>query len=153
MEISEIIAFIIGLTTALGLSALIRILIGIKLKLYLISIDTSQVEQSIVPITAELKKRYLLKTILSGNWKENLEITLTDYQSRSYTFQIGFHLFGRFYLRQLSGENQTASLNQETMKPNHNYYFKSGMRLETGDRAFEMLITTSPLEQVASEFT
>lgn len=151
MEKSEIFFFLAGLAAALGFSIFTIILIGLKLKLYLINIESAQPEQSIIPITAELKKRSWLKTILSGNWKENLEITLKDYQNRTFTFQVGFHLLGRFNLSLLSQEGHSALLNQKTMLPNRRYFLKNGMRLETGDRAFEILITAAPVEQIASE--
>lgn len=135
-----ILPFIGGLLFALAVGAALRILLGMRLNLFLVNHDTAVGDQSVIPITTELKKSSIFRSLRLGNWREDVEITLMDYQNQSFSFRIGFHIWNRFWA-ELSRSDGNAKLGHDKLVTGKRMKLRTGARLEIGDRSFFVLVT------------
>jgi hypothetical protein len=142
-----VVSFALGLAAAMLIGAGLKVIFGIKLNLYLLNTDSTIGDQSVVPLTAELKKGSWWRTLRQKKWREDLEITLMDYNGHAFTYKIKYHLWNGFYLKLKSASGDTT-LDALPMITGKNYFLKTGMELFPGDRKFTVLITTAPLEKV-----
>jgi hypothetical protein len=133
--------FIVGLAIAATLGAVIRVLVGMRLNLYLISDDTLIRDQAMIPISSDLKRARSLLSLFRGKWRENIEISLTDYQNRTFTYQIEYGLWRRFQIALLPGTRGTTLLAGREMAPGKRYALRTGMKLRIGDRPYTVLVT------------
>lgn len=134
--------FVFGFVTALAIGAAVRVLLGMRLNLQLVNMDSPFKDQSIIPVTSENKKSFsLLHTLLTGNWREDIEIVLADNANKHYSFLVGYHWWWRFYIIPLVSE--PVFLNHKKLAVNKKHYVKTGMHLNVGDRAFTVLISTA----------
>jgi len=135
-----LISFGSGLSVALVIGAIVRILVGMKLNLFLVNHDSAVKDQSLIPVTTEGKKASFFRTLFKGNWREDVDITLLDYSGHTYHYRIGYHLWWRFYLV-MEAEQEGSLLNGKTMRPGKRHLLRTGSKLTTGDRAFFVLVT------------
>lgn len=141
------IPFITGLSTALALGAMFRIFYGMRLNLFLVNDDSTVADQSLIPITTEGKKRSLINTISNGNWREDVDLTLTDYEGHSYAYRVGYHLWNRFYVMfRGTNPNTQTKIDGRLVKPARRYRLRTGQRLQVGDRVFTVLVTTTQMK-------
>ena len=141
--------FAIGVISSLLIGALIRVFIGLRMNLYLVSQDSPIHDQALIPITAEGKKNSRLRSLLRGSWKEDIDITLIDHGGHAYTYRIGYSLWRRYYLILLSqnlftgltAENPQALLGGTVLLTGKRYPLRTGMTLQNGDRAFQVMVT------------
>lgn len=142
MNSAILLPFIGGFGVALVFGAVARILLGMRLHLQLVNADSPVRDQAVIPVTSENKKGLsLLHTLLTGNWREDVEIVLADHANHHYSFIVGYHLWWRFYL--VSHSDNKVLINHKNLKKMKRYYLKTGQFLKVGDRAFTVLITTS----------
>lgn len=134
--------FLLGVTVALVLGLLTHLLVGMRLNLFFISPDSPIEDQNLIPITTALKKASFFRSLRKGLWKERIEITLIDYQNRSFTYRIGYRLFRRFFIVLVKGDGKT-SLNDIELQPFRKYSLRTGSILFVGDRQFNILVTPS----------
>jgi hypothetical protein len=139
-------SFLFGLSTALVLGGFLRILFGMRLNLYFINPDSRQLEESLIPLTSELKKRSLLRTLMKRHWKESIEVTLIDDQGRSSVFHLGYHLWRRYYA--VLTNPSRATVNKRPMKKGKKYFLKTGSELSAGDRTFKIVVTPTAVEKM-----
>lgn len=145
----SIIAFLSGFILSLGFATILKIIFGIKLNLYLVNNDTSIHDQNIIPITIDLKKQSLWRTLLNSQWKEDVELTLVDYKENRFTYCIGYHLLRGYSLKLNEGSGHSF-LNKTHLHPGKLYFLKTGKSLQVGERQFIVLITTQAYEKVIS---
>jgi hypothetical protein len=139
--------FLAGLSCALAIGAVFRVLNGMRLKLQLVNADSAIDGQTVFPLTAENKKGMsLLHTLLSGNWRENIDIVLADDKGRLHAFFIGYHLWWRFYI--VSRDGQQTWLDGKELLPNVRHYVRTGMQLRLGNRRFTTLVTTNDVSSL-----
>ena len=152
----EILSFVAGFVIVLGIGVLARLLVGLRLNLYLLNREQlwsfkegvpsrEAVEQSIIPITAEAKKTSLLRTITKRKWVEDVDITLLDDQGRSYTYRIGFHPWFRFHVVLKQAQDADTAVNGLKLKAGRVHPLRTGDVLKVGDRQFAILVTPSPM--------
>jgi hypothetical protein len=147
MNNSSIAAFLAGLVAAIALGSIIRIILGMKLNLYLVNDESFVSDQAIIPITSDLKKKYFWKTLLRGKWKENIDLTLMNHEGDSFNFQIGYHLWGRYYIS-IDNDIRQAHLGNKAMMPHKKYYLRTGKQLVIGSRAFSVLVSPTGSEKI-----
>lgn len=145
-------SFLSGFTLAGLMGLLIKIGIGIKTKLYLVSHEPYSQGRIVIPLTAELKKRTLWKTLLQKDWKEDIELTLGDYKGNSFAFHIHYELLYGFKFT-LKAPSELVQLNSKKVSTGRAYTLKSGHSLILGDRSFVTLVTTANLETLENEGT
>lgn len=144
--------FCFGFFSALTLGCLLKILIGMRLNLYLIARDSGVVDQNIIPLTSEMKKRSWWKTLRKKQWQEDIDLTLMDYKGRPSHFQITYHPWKGFSLQLLQTKVDNF-LDQDEIFPKISYYLRTGMSLRCGERNFRILISMIPHEKaLRSEF-
>lgn len=144
--------FAAGTLTALVLGLGGWILWGFKLRLYLISRDTLHSDQAVIPISAELKKASLWRTVLQGNWREDLEVKLADSSGKMHSFEFGFHPVFRYFVT-LKTPSQDVLLGEARLKHEERAYLKNGMSLQLGSRRFEIwVMPTNPTGRLNNEF-
>lgn len=149
-------AFSGGFAVALVIGAIARMLLGLKLNLYFIHREpgTHKVtSSSLIPITAPNRKSSIVRSLREGRWREDQDLQLGDYQGRHFTFRIGYHFWYRFYLiletpnpKLTPRGDACVKLGSRTLKQGKRYPLRSGARLQTGDRAFEIHVTPAQLE-------
>jgi hypothetical protein len=132
-------------------SILMKILHGVKLNLYLLNNESLVEDQSVIPLTADIKKRSLWRILTRKNWREDLEITLMDYNAQAFVYQIHYHIWKGFYLQLKNAPPGTARLSGISMNLEVPYYLKSGAMLELGERKFSVLVTAASLEKVVAQ--
>lgn len=137
-------SFASGLGVALAVGAVIRVLVGMKLNLFLVNHDSAVKDQSLIPVTTEGKKASFLRTLIRRNWKEDVDITLLDYSGHTYHYRIGYHLWWRFYLV-MEGDTEGSTLDGRPVHPGKRHLLRTGAKLVTGDRAFYVLVTPNQL--------
>ncbi len=135
-----VLPFTAGISCALAMGAGIRVLLGMRLNLFLVNHDSTVQDQSVIPITTEFKKASLFRVLKFGNWREDVDITLMDYQDRSYAFRVSFHVWKRFQLQLIRADSQVTlsglKLNEMQTVP-----ARTGAKLEIGDRLFFILVS------------
>jgi len=129
------------------MAVLFKLILAIQFNLYLLNHDSSIGDQSVVPLTAERKKHSWWRTFRQKKWKEDLDITLMDYEGQAFTYQIKYHLWKGFYLILKSAPSETR-LNDKPILANKKYYLRTGMELVPGNRRFTILVTTAPLDKI-----
>jgi hypothetical protein len=137
-------SFLVGLISVVVIAGALKTVIGMKMNLYLVSKEPDLKSTTVIPLTAELKKRSLWKTILRKDWQEDLELTLADYSNHYFSFLIGYSLWKGFYL--MLQKQETCFIHQTKMIAGRLYPLRSGVSLHLGDRSFTILVSASPLE-------
>lgn len=143
-DLSFVLPFAAGLVSAFAAGTALRLLGGMRLNLYLVNRDSPLRDQAIIPITEELRRSSLVRSLRQRRWKENVDITLMDYHDQSYTFRIGYDLWKRYYLEVLdepAGDEAAARINGKPLAPGKRYSLRTGMKLSAGDRLFAVLVT------------
>ncbi|MBY0472454.1 hypothetical protein K2X30_14915 [bacterium] len=135
---------IFGFLLAFSFGAVYRILSGMRMNLYLLSPEAKFADQGIIPISAENKKSSLKKIIEKKKWKEDLEITLMDYQGRSYRYHIQFHLWNRFHMRLVKADGP-SQINHRKIVQGKRYSLSNGSTLKIGEREFKIAVTAEQL--------
>jgi len=141
MNSTQLFHFLIGLMAALTLGSIIWVVVGTRLRLYLVGQDSMIRDQSVIAITAELKKGSTLHSLRNGTWREDVDLTLRDYDERAYQFEIGFSLWLRFFLILRGNGGGEARLRGRRLEINRKHYIRTGDSLRIGDRDFRVLVT------------
>ncbi len=126
--------FSLGALSALAAGALTWVLYGRRLNLYLVSGDSPVTDQALIPVTAENGKR---------SPRENIDLTLTDFDGGRYDFRVGYGTFVRFYLLLGRGSKAEARLNRRPLENGKYYPIRSGARLSVGGREYTLVIARS----------
>jgi hypothetical protein len=130
---------------------IIRIIRGFQLNVYLISEDVITSNGNIgkkdrstswIPLTSELKKHSFWRTFINQNWREDLEITLTDFEHKVFIYKIGYHVLHGFSIC-LTNEPSIALLNGKPMTPHIEYYLKTETKIKAGTRDFKLVIKSN----------
>lgn len=145
MALPLLASFGTGLAMALALGSLARVLLGMKLNLFLVNHDSAVQDQTMIPVTTEGKKTSFIRTLLNGLWREDVDITLTDYSSASFRYRVGYHLWWRFYLVMAEGGDGSA-IDGRPVLPGKRYLLRTGARLKVGDRVFYVLVTPTQMK-------
>lgn len=146
MGSSAWLSFLLGFLLAAGTGLLVRILVGLRLNLFLINHESHLHDQTIIPITTELKKSSLFRVIFNGNWREDVAITLMDDDSNRYEFEVGFHWWKRFfiYLKSTSG-SKDPTVDFVPLREGMKMFLRTGQELRVGDRLFVVLVSASQM--------
>lgn len=123
--------FALGTVFSLAFGLALWILYGRRLNLYLVSEDSLVRDQALIPVTVENGSR---------SRRESIDLVLTDFQNRTYTFRVGYGLFVRFYLVLVS-DTSHSKLNRSPIEKGKYYPIKNGMKLTTGDRVYTLVAT------------
>lgn len=150
MRSSEFYPFLFGFLTSIGIGAAIQVLIGMKFKLYLLSHDGGTPKHHLIPITAELKKRSLIRTLYQKGWNEDLDITLTDQNGVSFVYQIKYDIWRGFLLKlKTTDPKSLAKINGKPIMPDRSYKLRTGTSLESGESKFSILISLDSIEKLS----
>jgi hypothetical protein len=135
-----VINYLNGFLAVIVFLILLRIFLGLRLKLYFINEDSSLTDQSIIPVVYYNKSKSLLK----GNWKEDIELVLTDERGNPFTFNIKFGLFSHYFV-QNNTELENVAFNNKVMTKGKRYYLTNWSKIKVGDRVFKAKITLRTL--------
>jgi hypothetical protein len=127
-----VINYLNGFLAVIVFLILLRIFLGLRLKLYFINEDSSLTDQSIIPVVYYNKSKSLLK----GNWKEDIELVLTDERGNPFTFNIKFGLFSHYFV-QNNTELENVAFNNKVMTKGKRYYLTNWSKIKVGDRVFK----------------
>ncbi len=163
----------LGVLLLLSVGIGLKILFGIRLKLYLVTDDLGPESDRLIPLTADLRKQSLFRTLRKKSWKEDIDLTLSDYQGTQLRLRINYHLWKGFSVSSQplyqhshlaskkgpeNGYNENSDdivplffLNNKVITLGRAHYLKSGMNLKVGDKDFKILITPAPLAEMIQE--
>jgi hypothetical protein len=137
-------SFALGIFCALSIGIFLKIAYGMKLNLYLIDDDSESGEEpSIIPLTTELRKTSFWDSLTKKTWREDVLITLVDYQGQSFQCGIQNHIWAGFSLL-IQGQPGKVLINRREVLPGKKHYLKTGMSFQVGDRKFKILISQVP---------
>lgn len=136
---------IISSVSILTLIGILWIMYGMRLNLYFVNIDSRIEDQMFIPITMANKKSSAWRSLFKGQWRENVELTLTDSRNEKYTYQIGYSLWRRFNLLLISNSGST-SLNGKKLVQKKYYPLKNSATLNLGGRLYKVVVSTNLLD-------
>ncbi|MGZ3699814.1 MAG: hypothetical protein ACXWPM_08260 [Bdellovibrionota bacterium] len=153
LQIEAILPFVTGFAIALSVGAAFRIIRGMQMNLFLINSDSPMAEEALIPITAELKKVSLVRSMLKGLWREDVEISLMDQKNRACTFNIGFHIWHRFHLTVLT-TSDGCFIGRKPLMAGKRHYLRNGLIVKVGRRDFKVLVSPNRgANELNREFT
>jgi hypothetical protein len=126
---------------------LFRVWAGLRLSLYLLNDDSIVRDQVLIPVTFSGRKRSIVQCLREGRWKDDVELTLMDYQSRAYKVRVTYGLWRRFRL-EFRGGPAGLKLGRTEAVVGQKYTLRSGMKLETGGRRYEVKVLPDQPELV-----
>ena len=139
-SLNWVLSFVLGILPPLLLGTGARLVLGLRLNLFLTNRESMLQDQQIIPITSELKKTSILRSLRKGHWKEDVELTLRDYRDQSYRIQIGYHLWRRFTLTYVEGPD-SLFIDGKKVDKTRTYPLRSGQTLRLDDRAYGIWVT------------
>ncbi|HTL12251.1 MAG TPA: hypothetical protein VL588_07175 [Bdellovibrionota bacterium] len=131
---------LLALAGAAGYSVT-RVLHGLQMSLYLVDGGAAAMaDPAPIPVAFAARKHRLLNTLKKRLWDDDVTLVLMDHRQRGYQFRIRFGLWRRFTL-ETQVRQGAVRLNGRELDVGRRYGLRSGMRLHTGGRDYQVVLT------------